>query len=83
MDEKTKDILDLCLARDWEFLLYDDNQKMLSVVQNQNRINIYPTKMTIGVYLIEFKKQYFRKNCSMIMLEKTLINPVEMKTKLL
>ena len=82
MDKKTKDILDLCIARDWDFLLYDDNQKMLSVVKDENRKNIWSSKMTIGVYLSDIKKQYFRKNCSLEMLERTLIEPKAYITKL-
>ena len=63
----------------WEEFDFQDNIGMVSYVKGDFRINIYLTKMTLGI--IKDRKTYYHKKVTPIKLEKIFINPGSFLTK--
>lgn len=62
----------------WGLFDFQAKNKMLSFKKNDDRINVWYSKMTIGTCLMHPKKgktQLFRKNVSLELLEKIFTNP--------
>lgn len=73
--EKVKKISE---EKGWRFIEFQENIGMASFTKNQNRINIYLTKMTVGSCIKHPKKgktQLFRKNCTLKDIQDIFKNP--------
>lgn len=75
MKKKINDICIIATHYGWDYFDYNDNNKMLSLVKDGMRINVFITKMTVAIVIN--RKQYFVKLVSMEKLEKIFINPQE------
>lgn len=74
MEQKIKDICAIATAYDWEYFSFDPNNKMLSLVKDGDRINVYLSKMTVGIVIDG--KQTFEKLVTMEKLERIFIKTI-------
>lgn len=64
MKKKERLINDIAILADasgWDFIIHDDNGKMISFSKDKKRINVYYTTMTIGVCIPKSPQKYYRK----------------------
>lgn len=66
------DIISTASNHSWEFFFHDKKGRMVSFRKDKKRINLYFTRMTVGI-CIPGEKQRYEKNVSIEALEKLFI----------